>query len=202
MKKQKRSITSEYIYANRIRLITAIICVTAGVLAGCGVFLFSNSSDEIYARLSQMINSLTGACAKEVFFEALKENALVCAVFYIFSLFAIGEFLSFGYVVVRCVAYGFCACLVMRAYGSGGILLTALGLMPQMILYICGLVIFSIETSKQCRFIGGCFDKNLRRRSFVTYFAVSLLPALLLFGGCLVEGFAAPHIILWCLKKI
>ena len=202
MNKLKRNFTEGYIYSNRSNVIINICFMILGVLAGGALFLYSGDGGLPYEKLKEMLFEIKNSSSENIFTNALLNNALICGVFYILSLFYIGTFLSPVYVFIRCVAYGFTSCLVINAYEWTGVLIVLLGLVPQTILYLCGLIIFSVETSKQCRYISGCFDKALRKRSVITYFTTSLIPVLILFSGCLVESFVSPHFILWCLKKV
>ena len=202
MNKLKRNFTEGYIYSNRSNMIINICFLILGILAGGALFLYSRDGGLPYEKLKDMLFEIKNSSSKNMFTNALLNNALICGVFYILSLFYIGTFLSPVYVFIRCVAYGFTSCLVINAYEWTGVLIVLLGLVPQTILYLCGLIIFSVETSKQCRYISGCFDKTLRKRSVITYFTTSLIPVFILFSGCLVESFVSPHLILWCLKKV
>lgn len=200
MTKIQKSFISEYIYQNRMRVLINIIFSALGVIMGGFAFLnYIKNGDSGFFYDSVSVLSDTGS--KQVFFDALWDNLFVVVIFYLFSLFSVGEFLSSAYVLIRCVSYGMSACILINAYGIKGALVCTLALLPQCIFYITALIIFATETAKQCRYMGSCFDKALRRRAIFSYFTVSLVPVFLIFMGCLVEGFCSKHLMLWCVKN-
>lgn len=201
IKKQKRSFIEGYISENRLRIVINICFVIAGVICGCCLFLYAGGNGVMAQKLAQTVSEIETAQAKDIFISALKDAGVVCAVFYICSLFYMGEFLCPAYVLLRCAAYGFSCCIIINTYPGAEAVLMLVSLVPQMIFYICALVVFSVETAKQSRFMSGCGDKSLRARTFVAYLSITILPLMLLFLGCLVEGFATPYFILWCLKN-
>ncbi len=202
MKKLKRRRGINYIGNNRQRVLINLCFVVIGVAAGGFLFLYLKGSEFVYERLYEIFFEIKTVSREKIFINALGNNALVCAIFFVFSLFSIGSFLSPVYVFVRAVAYGFTSCLIISAYGRIGILIVAGGIVPQTIIYICAIIILSVETAKQSKYISNCFDKLLRKRSVITYYSICLIPVFMLACGCLVEGFVSPHIILWCLKKV
>lgn len=202
MKKQRPRLYKYYISENRIRLIINICFVVLGVVCGCIMFLYSKDLKEVASWTKEYVTNMENAEAKDVFISTVKDACIVCGVFYICSLFYIGEFLCPAYVFIRCMAYGFSNCLIINSYGFKTGIMILLSLVPQMIFYISAFVIFSIETAKQSRFVGGSFDKGAKTGSFISYFLSTIFPVILLLIGCIVEGFCSLYFILWCIKKI
>lgn len=201
LRKRKRNLCEEYIYSNRLRLLINICFATVGIVCGCMIFLYASDRQMFFEKLSETVELIGKTDEKNIFVSALTENALVCAVFYICSFFSVGVYISYFYVFLRCIAYGFSNCAFISCYGLNGLYALAAGIMPYMILYMSALMIFCTETAKQSGYVKHCSDKNLKRRASFGYFVFSILPVLLLFAGSVVESFASSHIILWCMKK-
>lgn len=202
MNKLKRRLDFGYIYNNRSRILINLCFVILGVLAGCALFLYFENDGFVYERLKEILSEIERSEKKKVFINAVVNNSLVCGIFFAFSMFHIGSFLSPVYVFVRCIAYGFTSSIIISAYKWTGVLILAVGVVPQTIFYICGIIILSVETAKQSKYISSCYDKILRKQSIITYYSVCLIPIFLLVCGCVVEGFVSPHTIWWCLKKV
>lgn len=202
MKKQRRSLPEEYIMTNRVRILISICFVFFGILCGCAIFFYGEDRHELNGKLYEIIERMNLFDGRNIFLHRIKENLIVCVVFYICSFFGLGAYISYLYVMLRCAAYGFSNCAFISAYGLDGIYAVFLGVMPYMIFYIMSLIIFCVETTKQSRYTYICTDRNLKRKSAVTYFALSLIPIVFMTIGSIVEGFVSPHFILWCLKKV
>lgn len=200
LKKQKRSLITEYISENRIRVIINICFAIFGIICGGVLFLYSKDTQDVTSWAKEYISNLSSTAAKDVFISAAEDAGIVCAVFYICSLFYIGEFLCPVYVFIRCMAYGFSNCLVLAFCGFKNGIMILLSLVPHLAFYIVAFIVFSVETAKQSRFMGGSFDKGTKTGSFISYFISTLIPVCILLAGCLVEGFLSPHFILWCVK--
>ncbi len=201
MKKQRRSFADGYIYANRAKILINICFVVLGVVFGCAVFMYAPDKQSFFKKISNSFDMINTNDLKNIFINAVWENVLICAVFYICSLFYIGTYISYAYVFVRAAACGFASCVIINSYAFCGICILAFAMMPYTALYMTAVIIFCVETVKQSRYISSCVDKSLKKRSVFTYFAATIVPVILLAAGSLVEGFAAPHIILWCMKK-
>ena len=201
IKKQKQSFLNNYIGENKIRLIINLSMLLAGVICGSLLFLCSANSAHFSEEVKTYIESIGSLDRNRIFISSLKDAGIICLVFFICSLVYIGEFLCPFYVFFRSSASGFCACAVMGAFGIGKGMLFLASLVPANVFYFTGAVVFSVETAKQSRFMGGGFDKKSKRRSFISYLLTVILPELFIFIGCVVESFCVPYLILWCLKN-
>ncbi len=202
IKKQKQSFFDNYIRENKTRFIINFCMLFAGAICGSVLFLYSGSTAGFAEEVKIYIESVESLYTKQIFISSLKDAGIMCAAFFMCALFYIGEFLCPGYVFLRSAASGFCACAVIGAFGVGKGIMILTSLVPANVFYFTGAVIFSVETAKQSRFMGGGFDKRAKNRSFISYIITAILPVLFIFLGCVVESFCVPYLMLWCLKKI
>lgn len=182
---------------------SVIVCVLVGLCAG--PFAVNNLSTVQTAALSDYMNG----------FSALYANESVSAVNLL--VLASGEnFKSFGFLVLagltiiglpliyllcatRSFLCGFSIGVFLRAFGSKGILLSILTLVPTDMLKLSAFLFFGIHAvifSVQMLKLLSKKDLSVNfRQSVVCFLKAALLAALLLFAGILYEVFVTPAIL-------
>lgn len=184
-----------YLKENKLTLLLVFASVLTGAIIGAFsvLKLDSETAATIYSALNEnaVRYGIFSAFLKSLFNEFKRFIILfVCGITVFGSPVCVASLWNTGYVL------GFSAGFLMRYYGLSGILASLLGIVPHYIIllpaYLCVGIVSINFSSKLLR-----GERNIKR-DFKNYAVKMLFFAVIIFTGCVFEGFVSSYLI----KKI
>ena len=94
---------------------------------------------------------------------------------------------------------GFSVASLIKVYAQVGLLVAAVGILPQMLIVFPVIEVFSVASMNQAIWCSRDTERTERRKRFVSYCIFCSLLLAVLAGCALFESYISPHLMLWAL---
>ena len=204
--KRATKMIGEYTQQSKLFWIIVLTCLSSGVFIGAItlVSLDAESFDAISTYLSSFI-SLSGQEAIDCgrIFTNASASILQLGIFlWLCGLTKIGLPIAPAIVGIRGFACGFTIAALMRNYASMGLWASAIAILPQMLILLPCMSLFSVLSMKQATQWGSISDKSEKRQRFLHYTIFSILIITAMFICALIEAYISPFLLMWTLAPI
>lgn len=202
--KRTTKIFEEYIKKNRLFVTVAFACLIAGVCVGAAalVSMPEGQTAEIAQYLSGFlaISSQTPMANTQIFSSSIANMLQISLFLWLCGFTKLGIPVAPGIVGIRGFVCGFTIAALIRHYGSSGLLASAVGILPQMLILFPCLIVFSVAAMNQAQMWGLVSDRSERRRRFMQYTISCAFLMVITLLSVLIESYISPHLITWALN--